>query len=479
VAQLKLKGHYDVVLAGAGPTACILAKDLAKRGKDVIVLERGDDSRAFYGSPLAMICGKHTQNSFPKSMYGVLTEDGDEIVIGKGIGGGTKLYGGLCVMPDLDMWRKWGVDLEPYLEEAKKDTWATEIPIEFLGIRGNRPLAAFAKLGFDLQPMMKHINFNKCKVGCHTCTYGCPRGAKWEGMYALREAMGYGCDVLVHTTVERAIIENGRAVGFKALHKGEPIEVRAEVPVVACGGHGSVPIAKRAGIEDAGSWFTGDPCAYVYGFSPYKELKDKRATQGAQFYNDHVFLLLGGGKGDFVLWFVMAMQKQGFGQALRDAFKFGGVMQLGFKIHDEEGGYVREDGSMRKVYTEQDKERLDYVFNLFEKVLETAGCEPNNFRRSGIILGHPSGTVPIGRLLDVYGESLDVPNLYFCDASVFPEAVGIPPVLTLACYAKYFANHLLTDVLQRGQPVSVSLGEKRDHEVVFGGDGREKVKPLN
>ena len=54
---------------------------------------------------------------------------------------------------------------------------------------------------------------------------------------------------------------------------------------------------------------------------------------------------------------------------------------------------------------------------------------------------HPSGTVRIGTMLDENLQT-EVPGLYVCDASVFPEALDRPTVLTIIGLGKRLAKHL-------------------------------------
>jgi choline dehydrogenase-like flavoprotein len=49
--------------------------------------------------------------------------------------------------------------------------------------------------------------------------------------------------------------------------------------------------------------------------------------------------------------------------------------------------------------------------------------------------------VRVGRLLDANLET-SIRNLYCCDTSVFPEAPGIPPALTIVVLAKRLARRL-------------------------------------
>jgi choline dehydrogenase-like flavoprotein len=55
---------------------------------------------------------------------------------------------------------------------------------------------------------------------------------------------------------------------------------------------------------------------------------------------------------------------------------------------------------------------------------------------------HPSSTVRIGNMLDQNLKS-EINGLYVCDASVFPEALDRPTVLTIIGLGKRLAQHLM------------------------------------
>ncbi len=263
---------YDVVIAGAGTTACVLSKELARMGKKVIALEVGDDSRAFLGTFLENACGKHKKT--------VLTKEGDMVLLPLGLGGGAKTFPGLVATPDYDWWRSYGIDLEPYREWAEDEAWVSDTPDEFIGPGEKAYMEAAAKVGFEMEICQKHIKFERCKPrGCNLCSVGCPNKARWDPTYSAYDAMDYGAKFLYHIKVENAIIENGKAVGFRGKKKdGSIIEARGEVAVCSCGGYGSVAIARKAGLKEAGTTFAGDASVVTWGLLP-------RGQQGNQI--DH------------------------------------------------------------------------------------------------------------------------------------------------------------------------------------------------
>ncbi len=143
-----------------------------------------------------------------------------------------------------------------------------------------------------------------------------------------------------------------------------------------------------------------------------------------------------------MLWSVMA---HGIGM-LRYFPDFKRLMVAYAKTHDDAQGYVGDDGSLSKTYTKRDEEVIEFARETNRKILIAAGCDPDRVYDTKIVLAHPSATVPIGKLLDTNCQAIGIPNLYFCDTSVFPESIGAPTVFTLVHLAKYMADHLATVV---------------------------------
>ena len=48
------KIEADVVIAGTGPGGCAIAKHLSKKGKKVVLLEKGGDNTLLFGTPLGI-----------------------------------------------------------------------------------------------------------------------------------------------------------------------------------------------------------------------------------------------------------------------------------------------------------------------------------------------------------------------------------------------------------------------------------------
>ncbi len=111
------------------------------------------------------------------------------------------------------------------------------------------------------------------------------------------------------------------------------------------------------------------------------------------------------------------------------------------KLKDDISGGVYASGKISKPLTVNDRVRLGLAEQVCRRVLVEAGAGPESIFTTPLRGTHPSGTVRIGTMLD---ENLQtqIQGLFVCDASVFPEALGRPTVLTIIGLAKRLAKHL-------------------------------------
>ena len=437
---------YDVVIAGAGTTSCILAKVLAERGKKVIVLEEGDDSRKFLnGTIFSMMLGGHQKKT---SFVGCSTREGETVLIALGLGGGSKTYGGLAVRPDYDWWRSFGIDLEPYREWAEKETWVAEIPKEFIGPGEELYAEAADKVGFPMEINYKHVNFDRCLPrGCAVCAYGCPQKAKYDATYSAQDAMKLGAKYVWHVTVTEPIIENGKAVGFRGKRKdGVTVEARGKVAVASAGGFGNVALARKAGLEKAGTTFAGDASVLSWGILPQGvqgNQIDHPMVYGMEYKPTHTYF--GSCMHTRLGWLGASIPVDGL-SVLKYGLSYKRLFVSFAKTKDDALGHVYDDGTMSKTYSKADEERLDFARDVNKKICLAAGCAPESISHNSVILAHPSATVKVGESVDSHLEAKTVKNLFFCDTSVFPESLGAPTVLTLAHLAKYEGEYLASIV---------------------------------
>jgi choline dehydrogenase-like flavoprotein len=112
------------------------------------------------------------------------------------------------------------------------------------------------------------------------------------------------------------------------------------------------------------------------------------------------------------------------------------------KARDPLAGSISADGSISKPLGEDEHLKLARGREIATRILLRAGCDRDTIMTSPPRGAHPGGTV---RIDDVLARDLqpEIAGLYVCDASVIPEPVGLPPVLTILGLAKRLVNERL------------------------------------
>jgi choline dehydrogenase-like flavoprotein len=111
------------------------------------------------------------------------------------------------------------------------------------------------------------------------------------------------------------------------------------------------------------------------------------------------------------------------------------------KVTDQRVGNVYPDGSFSKPVTPADRQKLDEGSALSREILVKAGGDPKSIMVSKVQGAHPGGTAAIGEVVDQNLETR-LSGLFCCDASVLPQAPGLPPMLTIGALGKYLARRL-------------------------------------
>lgn len=111
------------------------------------------------------------------------------------------------------------------------------------------------------------------------------------------------------------------------------------------------------------------------------------------------------------------------------------------KTKDDAAGRVDAGGDVSKPVTEADRARLDAGAAAARRILTGIGAKRGSAVVTRVQGAHPGGTAAIGRVVDA-DLATGVEGLYVCDASVLPEAPGMPPIVTIVALAKRLARHL-------------------------------------
>ncbi len=481
----------DVAIVGSGAGGAVAAATLAEAGLDVLVLEAGDH---------------YNRDNYPADRLEAVTElyrdagltiaEGRPpipVPVAKTIGGTTVINSGTCFRaPDsiLENWRQefgisWAGDLDEDYAEAEDFLRVTRLDPERMGRNGQLAMEGAAALGYSGGPISR--NAGGC-VQCSSCPYGCTIDAK-QGMHVsyLPRAVAAGARVRAGVEAQRVLVEDGRAVGVacaarEAGGRARPFTVRARRAVIAAGGALGTPellLRSELGGTQVGRNFHIHPACWVG--ARYEE--EVRGWDGVMqsFYVDQweasqrvlleatfTPLPFGGA------WLVgTGLEHQ------RAMLGFGQIGSIGVQLRDLSEGRVGlgNEGALRATYklSSEDARQITFGIARAAEVHFAAGAtevypnipragvlrpgdlrrfESTRFRPSELRLEafHPMGTARISAdprqgACAPDGSVRGTRALYVTDASLFPTAPGVNPMMTIVAFAKQVSRGIAEETL--------------------------------
>lgn len=428
----------DVIVVGSGPGGATVARELAQKGRRVILLERGQDyrSRSYYGTYLGAI-----RYSDRGSL--LFTQEGLNIVRPLMVGGATSMYCGCAAPAPAWLKDKYGVDIDLEVAETMHELQIEPLPSELRGEASTRIAQAAQALGYDWEPQLKFMKpARAAQFDCGAkCMLGCRCGAKWSAAEYVDQAVEAGCHLHTGALVERLLIEGGTVKGLSGRIKGRPFTAQAETVVLAAGGIGTPRIlqsTKILGLQQAGQGMTMDITVMVYGTIQDRGIgKEPPMTWSWENLDEGYMLstLI-----DPWLLYPLINALKGPKYALTWP-RWKNTLGVMIKLKDDISGGVFPNGKISKPMTDHDRPRMLAAEALCQRILMEAGARPDTIFTTPLRGTHPSGTVRIGTLVDQNLQT-EVQGLYVCDASVFPEALGRPTVLTIIGLGKRLAKFL-------------------------------------
>lgn len=422
----------EFIIVGAGSGGASLANELAKKGKQATIVERGrfhkigSGRRAmgFYSAP------------FWSFSPGEKSAEGVEILRTIMVGGSSMVTYGNGVRALQGKLEDQGLDLEDYFREAEDELDIQPMPEELMGERTVRLKEASEELGFNVKPMPKFVDFDKCE-NCGNCVYGCKYGAKWTGINYLAEARKEGTELITEAKVDKVLISQGEVEGVRFIKGSKHQEIKGKKVILCAGGLGTPVILQKSGFENAGSKLFADLLVNTYAMLDDVDIGEEMgmATMIDEFHDEKGFMLSPNVDSTLDMFLYLPFLKK-----LR-AFKRNRILGVMAKIKDEASGEITIDSKIRKPVTESDQKKLDEGVEISKEILIQANADSDSIFTGPIRGAHPGGTAGIGRVVNKNLET-EVDGLYVCDASVLPEAPGAPPVLTLVSLSKYLGDRL-------------------------------------
>lgn len=425
---------YDVIVVGSGPGGAGVARDLARAGRRVLILERGRDWRGhvLYGTyPGALLYADRHALLF--------TREGMQIVRPLMVGGATNMYAGCSAPPPEWLRRRYGVDVELHAAAIAGELQVAPLPPALRGAASTRIAEAANSIGMDWTPQDKFMLPARAQpFDCAArCMLGCRCGAKWTAAEWVDDAVAHGAELWTRAQVTRILVANGTAEGVRVRRNRTEVDVHADHIVLAGGGLASPMLLRTAGI-DAGHGVAMDTTIMVYGSGSERGMGgEPPMTWSAE---DPDLDVMYSSLLDPWLMYPIIMAVKG-PRWLFTWPRWGRTLGVMIKLRDQVSGGIDARGRVSKGITPSDAARLDAAEQVARRILVAAGCSPESLIRTPMRGTHPCATARIGDVLDAE-LCTAIPNLHVCDASVFPEALGRPTVLTILGLARRLARRL-------------------------------------
>jgi choline dehydrogenase-like flavoprotein len=433
--------EYDAVVVGSGPGGATVARELSRAGKRILILERGRDDRRL-GSYLTALRVLDMGRSV----------EGLSMLRASTTGGASVFYSASAAEPPPWLASRYGIDLSPWLDEIRSETGAAVLPENLLGRASVRVMEAANKQGYAWEPMAKFLDPAKFVEGrcCGAREHlGCTCGAKWTARDYLDDARASGAGLLTETECEEVLVEAGNAAGVRARSKDDKqVEYRAHRVILAAGGLSTPLLLQRAGVDRAGDGCFMDPTVVVYGEAPFEgNWQDPPVSVVTWEFYDSDGIRIGTIMEPKLMLALNLLRKAP--RHLGMSLNYRNLVGIMAKVKDDLSGRVHPDGRVSKQLNEADTGRLNKGIEVATEILRALGCPGNKIVVGEVKGAHPSGTCRIGPVLSADLET-EIGNLYVCDASVFPEALDRPTVMTIVAFGKRLAQH----ILERGEAVA-------------------------
>lgn len=422
--------QFDVIVVGAGACGASLARDLARQGFAVLLLERGSPRKPAAG--LAGIVSVAQPFKVGPDL---------QATTAKGVGGATNLYFGVCKLPTAETQALLGIDLSAELEQIRREVPIMEIGEDFLPPQARLVRDSAERLGYRMKSSHMLLDPSRCAGGRFA------DDAKWNARTYVDDAVAVGATLSSNTQVKRILVEDGRATGVeyvvgKSLFGGRVRRAFARKVVISAGSPATPGLLIGAGINDVGSrGFFCKPGFIMFG--TVKGLAGQEGYLGQLECDLGDGVSMGDGTMSEALYRLFMLSNGRLGRW----FSHPSTVSVAVALNDEQGGSILPDGRYEKSLTARDIEKLAKAETTARAILDAAGAR-NVFRaRNGA--GPPGGVLWVGEHLDTDLQTR-VADLYVCDQSVMPD-VRITPLITLLCLARRLAGHL-TETLRPASP---------------------------
>ena len=473
----------DVVVVGSGAGGGVAAAELARRGLDVVVLEKGGYAaeRDFHH-----VEGDAYQELY---LYGLTLTTDDlacRILAGSTLGGGTVVNYATSFPTPEGVLAEWAEvsGVEAFVSgevaaslEAVAERVGVTTGQSGPGVRDALMERGLERLGWHVGPLPRNVRGCAQDPGCGWCGFGCRLGAKQSTMVTcLQDAAAHGARIVVGADVRRVLVDEGWAVGVEARRgRRHRLRVRARAVVAAGGAIETPALLLRSGLRGhvgrhlhlhpgtAAMGVFDEPVRWWEGTTQARYSAELRDRLGAYAPIFETVPLHPAAAAAALPWQSAAQH--------RDLMERSANLSLiGVLCRDTSDGRVRidRDGNPRVRWrlNQEDEDRMAAGVAAAGEVLAAAGAtevfsvhrqrfafRPGGpdahrawaeaTRQAGFRAGRATlasyhqmgscrmGADPATSAVGPDQQTHEVKALYVADSSVFPTAVGVNPMLTV------------------------------------------------
>ncbi len=459
-----MKEVFDYIIVGAGTAGGVLAYNLTKAGANCLLIEAGQH---------------FTKETFPTAeadasaqMYwggGIEFSHNARMAFlrGKLVGGGSVVNQALMDRFDdiaLDDWRdESGIDFFNEKDMAPLyETSESMIGLHtFKAEERTRNAELFVK-GCDecgykwhfLRRAQKDCAFSKYN-DCIACLGGCHRDSKQSTLVTyIRDAEKEGLKVQANTTIEKVESDSDGVTLYGLQHEKE-VTLKCKKVVLSGGAFGTAALLLKSGfkkqIPSIGKYFASHPQFMFFGLydeiiNAHKGMFQSVASKDPRFRAKGFKL-----ENVFAGPASTAMLFTGFGPDHRDFMQHYNRMTCAeVAVRDENAGEIMVDKkgkmSVKKELTDQDHTRMNQGVVVLKEILAASGAkrvvESPMYFGLHLMGGARMGTDDMLAAVNPDFSLKNKKNIYVCDSSVFPNAPGINPALTIMALAHKLSQQL-------------------------------------